>query len=208
MKGFVVSVVVLLGLAATADLVARGIAERRIAERAASSLDLDDEPDVTIGGWPFVLAVLNGTIPEIEVESAHVTRRDVSLDKVSLRLLDVEFDVASLGADGGRVKIGGGEGEATMTDDSLTSLLQSEGAPVEVRFEGSRVLVRAEGVPGEARGDVSLDGGDLVVSGEGLPATYSVSLPRLGRRIDYSSLTIVGGRARLILDIEAGALSL
>jgi hypothetical protein len=207
MKGLIVSLVVLLAMAAGADFIARGVAEERIAERVQRSLELDARPKVDIGGWPFLLSAFNGTIPRLEIASTDVSRRGITLNQVTLHLVDLRFDVSELIREDGRVRISGGDGKATMSDDELTDLLQRRGAPVAVRFVDDRTLVSASGV-GEVAGNVSLDGGDLVVSADRLPRSYSISLPRLGRRIEYRSLAIADDRARLTLDLLPGMLEL
>jgi len=207
MKGLIVSLVILLVTAAVADVVARGIAERRIADRVQRSLELQDEPEAQIGGWPFLLNALDGTIPELDIVSSNLSRRGITLNQVTLHLVDLRFDVSELLREGGRVRIGGGDGAATISDDELTDLLQRQGAPVAVRFVGGRTVVMAEGL-GEATGTVSLEQGDLVVSADGLPRPYSIELPRLGRRIEYRSLAIADDRARLSLDLLPGMLEL
>ena len=207
MKGLIVSLVILLVTAAVADVVARGIAERRIADRVQRSLELQDEPEAQIGGWPFLLNALDGTIPELDIVSSNLSRRGITLNQVTLHLVDLRFDVSELLREGGRVRIGGGDGAATISDDELTDLLQRQGAPVAVRFVGGRTVVMAEGL-GEATGTVSLEQGDLVVSADRLPRSYSIELPRLGRRIEYRSLAIADDRARLSLDLLPGMLEL
>lgn len=200
------ALVVLLGLGVVADFVARGAAETRVAARLQRSLDLTEEPEVEIGGFPFLLNLLAGSIPSVEVSSSSVARGALRFDEVVLTLDNVRFDLGAMSRGEGEVRIGGGRGRAVMSGESLTALLRAEGAPVDVRFSGGRVLVDAEGPAEEAEGRLSLDGRRLVVSSGSLPQDFSVALPRVGSGVSYRSVEVGKGLAQLVLALKTGTL--
>lgn len=87
-----------------ADRVCATVAEKRIAERiAARQHALSGTPQVTIGGFPFLLSAARGAFPAVEVEADAVTeegrpvRATVELREVAER--DGGYEAASADAD-------------------------------------------------------------------------------------------------------------
>ena len=65
MKGFLVTLLVLVVLLVGADFGARWIAEDRVATQLQSQLKLDEKPDVAINGFPFVSQAASGEYPSV-----------------------------------------------------------------------------------------------------------------------------------------------
>jgi hypothetical protein len=103
-----------------ADLFLRTVTETRAENQMESVLDLRNKPDVTLGGWPFVIKALSGNFPSISLEIANERVRGVELSNISLEVRDVELDLGSLLSDSSEaVRMGGGEGTAALTEEAL-----------------------------------------------------------------------------------------
>ena len=206
MRTFVVTLVILLGLAVAGDFVARNAAENQVAARAASSLELEDEPDVTIGGFPFLLNFARGTLPTVELAAEGVARRGITLREVVLTLENVRFDWEALSNGSGSVRIGGGTGRALLTEDDFNALLREQGVPAEVRVSDGAVVAIVEGA--EAPAEVTLEGDSLLLSVPEVGAAYEIALPQIGSRMGYRSARLVERGLELRVGLRAGRLEL
>jgi hypothetical protein len=115
--GFLVAVLVLAGVG---DALARSAAEKRAADHVQRSLDLDEAPEVSLGGWPFLVHALRGSFPTIEVTVGSLRARGVELEEVNVILQDVEVELDQIlagSAEGVRSK--SGRGQAALTEESL-----------------------------------------------------------------------------------------
>lgn len=159
---------------------------------------------MAIAGWPFIVRFLDGRLPSVEVETTDPSTSDVALDHVALTLEDVRFDPQRvMGGSIERVRIGGGNGIAGFSDDSLSRALRNRGVDATVTFAAGEVVVESGGT--EVAGDVEVDAGGLLVSSDAGIST-AVELPALGGHATYSSLDIGDGEATLSLEIEPGSL--
>jgi hypothetical protein len=159
-RRFVV-LVVIVAVAAAADLAATGFIERRVAEQVSASLGAP--ATVTLSGWPVAARLLAGRLPRADVAAEGVVRAtltdmavdrrglvdpdrtlllsagggsaEVDLGDVQLRLPEVRGSLAGLTDPGQPVVLDtpGGRFEAELSDDDATALL---GIPqLEVQFE-------------------------------------------------------------------------
>ncbi|MFF3722917.1 DUF2993 domain-containing protein [Streptomyces erythrochromogenes] len=132
---------VLLLAVPVADSVARGLAEKRLADRISlRQTNLAGRPDVSIAGLPFLLQAARETYPEVRV------RADAKTDRGSPVKADVTFDNVSRAGDGYRAdsasarftapysSLGGGpDGDTLVSDAGNGQLLIRRsvlGAPV------------------------------------------------------------------------------
>src|SRR4051812_16409192 len=67
MKGLLVTLVVLLGLAVVADWVAVGFAEDEVAQQLAAKGGLAGTPAVDIGGFPFLTQAIAGDYEDVRM---------------------------------------------------------------------------------------------------------------------------------------------
>ena len=74
MKGFLVTLLVLVVLLVGADFGARWIAEDRVATQLQSQLKLDEKPDVAIHGFPFVTQAASGDYGVGDADRASTSR--------------------------------------------------------------------------------------------------------------------------------------
>ncbi|MFI7076896.1 DUF2993 domain-containing protein [Micromonospora sp. NPDC049903] len=185
--GFVVLLLVLVGLIAIADRVAANVAERTIADevrqQVAQQGAQSSPPEVELGGFPFLTQVLDGRYERITIRLRDV-QGSVQGDAVALPSLDV--DARNVRASLDTLRTGQGEvvaetvnGTGTISYQSLAALLDREGltlgeqdgklavtAPLDVLGQRLTVTGIAEIVVGE-QGQIALRFEDL--DAEGLP---------------------------------------
>ena len=167
MKGLLITLVVLLGLAVLADRVAVGFAEDKVAEQLASKGGLAGPPSVDIAGFPFLTQAFAGTYEDVRISlTAHDlgqpagTRADVRLHGVHVPLKSVLSGSVS------EVPVDRIDGTATLSYELLAAQL---GGDTTLRREGDglritkTVEIAGYTLPLTAAGTVTLDGDDLVV---------------------------------------------
>jgi len=166
-KGLLITLVVLLGLAVVADRVAVGFAEDQVAEQMASKGGLAGTPSVDIAGFPFLTQAFAGNYEDVRISlTAHDlgqpagTRADVRLHGVHVPLKSVLSGSVS------EVPVDRIDGTATLSYELLAAQL---GGDTTLRREGDglritkTVEIAGYTLPLTAAGTVTLDGGDLVV---------------------------------------------
>jgi len=166
-KGLLITLVVLLGLAVVADRVAVGFAEDKVAEQIASKGGLAGTPSVDIAGFPFLTQAFAGNYEDVRISlTAHDlgqpagTRADVRLHGVHVPLKSVLSGSVS------EVPVDRIDGTATLSYELLAAQL---GGDTTLRREGDglritkTVEIAGYTLPLTAAGTVTLDGDDLVV---------------------------------------------
>jgi hypothetical protein len=166
-KGLLITLVVLLGLAVAADRIAVGIAENKVAEQLAAKGGLAGTPSVDIAGFPFLTQAFGGDYRDVRISlTAHDlgqpagTRADVRLHGVHVPLSSV------LSGSVKQVPVDRIDGTATLSYDLLAAQL---GGDTTLRREGDglritkTVQVLGQTLPLTAVGTVTLHGNDLVV---------------------------------------------
>ncbi|WP_425487256.1 DUF2993 domain-containing protein [Micromonospora maritima] len=184
--GFVVLLLVLVGLLVVADRVAAGVAERAIADQVRQEVAKQDAqsaaPRVEVGGFPFLNQVLAGKYERISIQLTDV-QGNVQGDAVSVPRLDVDArnvtaSLDTLRSGQGDVVAESVDGRGTVTYDSLAKLLDRPGltlgerdgrlavtAPVDIL--GVKLTVNGTADVAVTDGKVALRFNDL--NAEGLP---------------------------------------
>ena len=156
MRKLLILLVVLLVAAAAGDLWLRNYASDRIAARLASSLELEEEPEVEIGGFPFLLGALRGRFESISISGTSLTRDGIELQEVELTLENVRVAVTDALTNLDKVRVGSGRGGAVLTRDELVGELQGAGAPIdpatlptdgEIPLEGASLVLGPHNFP-------------------------------------------------------------
>jgi hypothetical protein len=166
-KGLLITLVVLLGLAVVADRVGVRVAEKKVAQQVQQQGGLAGPPDVTIAGFPFLTQAIAGTYSDVRISLTAAdldqpagTSAQVSLHGVHLPLSKV------LNGSVQKIPVDRVDGTATL---SYTLLAQQLGGDTTLRREGDglritkTVHVAGLTVPLTATGTVHLDGDVLVV---------------------------------------------
>jgi len=205
---------ILIGLVLTlfllflaADYVARSQAERQAGKQLAASLELGDEPDVELGGWPFLLKALGGELPSASFSADEVRSNGVSLTDVEVNVDGLQFELGDILA-GSRdaIKVSGGDGSAVLSGSELSKVLRREGVDAKVRLTESGVRVDARRLPKALEGDISIDAGNLVISAGG-STIGTVRLPQIVDGLTYGDVTVEEEEAILSFDLGPATLS-
>lgn len=96
MRGFLVTLLVLVVLLVGADFGARWIAEDRVATQLQSQLKLDDEPNVDIHGFPFATQAAAGEYGSVTLTAEHIPYRQLRDITLTADLGDVTLPPQSL----------------------------------------------------------------------------------------------------------------
>jgi hypothetical protein len=208
---------VLLGLLLVADRVAESFAEGAIADRVDA--ELDQRPDVEIGGVSFLLQALTGRYDEIRVSGERASRAGLGVSDFQAELEGVEVPLSDVVQGSvSRVPTEVIRGSALVGFDDLAEVvgggieITAEGAD-RVRVSGSLNLLGRQ-VQASAVSEVSLRDDRLTiravsyeVDGQAAPAAaraavadlldVSVDLPTLPYRLTVEDLTVTEGGVRL-----------
>jgi hypothetical protein len=169
LRRLLITLVIVLALAALGDRVANAVAEGRIAtEVAATAADhgaySDQRPDVTIHGWPFATQAWTGDFEQIDITLKDVGANGLVFPELAMTARDVEADWREL-SDGGDAVAGTLDVSGTISVDSVEALLAEQtGWDLEIDEEGNAVLTTTEELGGVA---VDLEATGKVVVGDG-----------------------------------------
>lgn len=206
--GLLVMLVLLLGLVIIADRVGAGVAEDRIAQQAATELKkagatTASEPKVEIGGFPFLTQVLGGTYDKITITADKPQSEDIKLETMTIVASDVKAAASDLLNGRGPVTANQITGTATMSWDTVRSLISLANLPVpfdpatlqvtvvnnnvELRLPlelaGYRTTLVANGTIAVAEGQVNLKLSDIKAEGVELPRQAQTVLNSIKNRL-------------------------
>ena len=167
MRGLLVVLLLLLGLAVLADRVAVGFAEDKVGAELAAKGGLHGRPAVDIAGFPFLTQAVAGRYDDVRISLTAAelgqpagTQADVDLHGVRVPLSDVLSGSVS------QVPVDRLDGTATLSYALLSSKL---GPSTRLTREGSGLRITrtvellGQQIPLTATGKVVLEGNDLVV---------------------------------------------
>lgn len=199
---FLVAVVV---LAVVADIFVKGLAEREVAAELSSALELDEEPEVEIESFPFLIAFAQGNFDAMTISSEDVDAGALRISEITLILEDVSFEPSEvIGGSTDEITIEGGSGSGVLTDQDLTRSLQSKGGEGSVTFSGGEAQVDTDA--GSATASVEITDGVLGISTPDGVVSVTFRLPTLGGRVTYEGIEIEDGEAVLDLGVAPGEL--
>jgi hypothetical protein len=166
-RGLLVVVLLLVGLAVVADRVAVGFAEDKVGQQLAARGGLHGTPSVDITGFPFLTQAIAGRYDDVRISLSAAelgqpagTRADVDLYGVRVPLRDV------LAGSVKKVPVDRVDGTATLSYALLSAKL---GPSTTLTKEGSGLRITrtvdllGQRLPLTATGKVTLEGNDLVV---------------------------------------------
>jgi hypothetical protein len=205
-RRLLIVLIVIVGLLIGLDIGSRLAAQYAVSRGLASTLGLEERPAVSLGGFPFLPRLLSGSVPTVTVHAGASEVDGVSIQRANVTLDDVRFSAGQvLGRGEGTIHARSGEGQAVVDGATVPATILGRDVQLHVRFEGTRTLVTAEGLPGSIAVAPEVDDqGDLVLRPEGglLPLAVTVQLPQLIDGIHYTSLDVRGGAATLGFEIE------
>ncbi|MFC4562693.1 DUF2993 domain-containing protein [Nocardiopsis mangrovi] len=96
MRKFLVFLVFLLIMVAVADRGLHYAAQSEIATRVGQQYEMASEPEVTIGGFPFLTQAIGGEYSEIHIVTGAITVDDIQLERVDVTAQDVRAPLGDL----------------------------------------------------------------------------------------------------------------
>jgi hypothetical protein len=199
LRRIVITLIVLIGLYVAADFSSRALASSQVAASLQTSLDLSKEPDVSLGGFPFLPRAVDGHLDAVVLAGADLSAGGQPLRNVRLTLRDVQFSGSDLVF--GRnttIRFGSSDGRAVMTGADVTAAFQKAEIDATVRFAEGVARVSVSGLP-EVRVSVRLNDGDLVLRPVDLPIPVNlrIDLSQLVPDVRYKDIRINGSLLEL-----------
>jgi LmeA-like phospholipid-binding len=198
-RWLVITLIVLAGLYVAADFVLKGVAENAVARSLQSSLELSKQPDVDLGGFPFLIRAIDGHLDSVDLRGTNLAAGGQPLRSVALHLADVRFSATALIS--GRstsVRFHSSSGTAELSGKDLTDALTNAGVNARIRLSNGQAHASIPGVPAEVAVEVSLRGQSLVFRPDVpflVPVSLSVDLSGLVPDVRYRSAAIRGSLA-------------
>ena len=181
---------------------------RRSAEDAAADLiDLQIpqrvEPEVELGGFPFVVSVLTGRFDEVTVVVPDVTENGLTIEDVRLVLEDVRLEPLEVLAGRADLRARAVSGTGLVPESSLAAVVEDQAPGVTVSVEANRIMVSGGGTSVAATAVIA---GNRLLLRAGELVTIEVPLPELLPGVSFSALEatpdelrleVAGGRLRI-----------
>lgn len=182
-------VAIVCGIAVAGDAFLRATAESRVATQLDRSLGRDGSTSVSLGGFPFVVRLVSGTIPTARIETGSLVRDRLRLTDLEMTLQDLSFSLPRVAAgDMSSIHVGRGRGRAFVPLASLKQAVRSAPAGFDIRLGGRGLRVSIGPVSG--RGRIYLAGTDLVVAVDATDQTFKVPLPTFLRGVTYEAVRV------------------
>lgn len=160
-------VIVLGGLLVLTDRIAASIAEDKVAtlisqEAGNQGVTMTTEPDVDMGGWPFVTQVFGGEYEQIDIAFHDITAQGVNLPELNVHATNVTAAMSDVLNGSGPVVAQSMTADARLTYESISDTLAQTSAPVELSAEGETLVVKSTidvfgtQIPVQGKGDIEL----------------------------------------------------
>ncbi|MFC9898105.1 DUF2993 domain-containing protein [Nocardia sp. NPDC127579] len=193
MRTVLISLVVLALALVAGDRVAVVLAQNEIGRRIATEYTLSPEPEVSIGGFPFLTQAAEGRYPDVDIRVGDWTDQNISVRDLEVALRDVTAPLTDL--------LGG------RTD---TMVAATATATARVPYETVRDYA-PEGVETIAEGPDGLRvTGTFSIEGIPVPATVVVSVAPIEDGIAVTPVSVQragGGGPTISLALLRGALT-
>lgn len=217
MKRLVVFLLVLAALAVAADFGIRLVAQNAAARALGSRRGVNGPVDVSFGGWPFVLRLMDRRFTSVEVAADDVrsggfggervsAQTEVRIDSIVLELRDVAVRGELWKDDPDRVvTAASGSGRATVSGAELNRLVPEEYA-ARLQLLDGRVRVTAATPAGEQSAEVT---DDMVRVEEGAgPGTLVIEAPAPLEPVLIPLPSLVAGARFEGVEVRRGAIEL
>jgi len=209
-----------------ANLAAEKVAEARIAAQAQKTFGTTSPPEVSIGGFPIILNVLQGSIPTASLEGRGLTVDELAVDVFRIELEGIRASLSDI-SEGRRIQIERGLAQAEVTSRAITDFVRSRGyrltvtaLPGKIRVSGSvrGATATAEGTPKQVGRVLQFRPDSVMVEGKPLSGaalaearkalTFEIDLPILPGGARITSIDYREGRIVMIATLENASLDL
>ncbi|MBB4913731.1 LmeA family phospholipid-binding protein [Streptosporangium saharense] len=190
MRKLVAFLVLLLVLVAIVDRVAVTGAQRELARQATARYDLENPPEVSILGIPFLTQAIAGHYDEVKVAAGPMTLNGLRLSSVDFTLHDVTAPLSDLVLHSERADIRAGRVEGTVVVP-LATLNQKAPNGIKVSVDGDTLVVDGEvtvlgqKVPVKADLKIGVSAGELRFAPEKVTVGGGIPVPNPERFINY-----------------------
>lgn len=200
MKRLIIGLLVLVGLVVAADFGAAAVAESAVSREMREQLDLPDDPEVRINGFPVATQALAGTYSSIDVAAPRLQVGDLTDVEVTAQLRGVDAPLSEvLGSGPKSLRVAEADGTVRIGADDIERLLGTVD-DLQIGTLDAEALARAA----EDGGDASLADLDPDTAAQlyGTTSALGVETPVAV----IVSLELDGGVARIVpRDIRVGA---
>lgn len=142
--GLIIVLVILVGLLLTLDRVGAWAAERTVAEKVSQEMTelkiSAGEPDVTVGGFPFLTQVVDGRYEEIRILLRDVSVNGIVVPELDVYARGVNAQMSTLLSGGGEIVADHVSGTATIGYASVRALINRPG--LEVSEQNGKLRLR------------------------------------------------------------------
>ena len=183
----------------------RSYAESTVAGRIERDLAGPGDVEVELGGFPFVVGLLTGDVPNATVTAQDVRRGGLRLDRLTIEARGLEVSIAAVDRRTGVATVEEGSGTAVVSLDVLARFIARRGDLERVRIEQEVISARVPALGRRVRAPLRLEGGRIVI---GTPAIEDiiVPLPAAFSGIRYETIEISETSARLTFRMRNVAL--
>jgi hypothetical protein len=221
MRRLVISLAVVLGLLTAGDFGFKAYAEAKFSAQIRDGVGLEQKPDLSLGGFPFTLAMLSGKLPSATVTADGVTRDGLRIEHIEIELRTVTFNSSAvLSGRSGTIHAKSGTGTATVTAEDMTAYINMQGYPGRVAFAAriATIDTAIAGVNITAKGPLRIADGKLVFEPTEARAGnvtfpvdqvgFSFELPRPFEGFNWSGITVAEGSATLKIKVVNAAIQI
>jgi hypothetical protein len=171
MRRLLIVLVVLVGLLIAADRIGVVVADRALATEVQSQLALDERPDVSIRGIPFLTQAIRGKYSDVRVELPSVDSGPLQNIRVNARLQGARIPLGdAIRRQVSEVPVDRITGDLTVGYDDLARASGIQNLTIVRDGDGLKVSgsveVLGQQVDANATGSVAVQDNDLVITAE------------------------------------------
>jgi LmeA-like phospholipid-binding len=205
-RRILLALAVLVGIAVAADFALRAFAESQVSSAIQADLQLSRQPDVSLGGFPFLPRAVAGHLDVVTADAGDVTvEGGLSFRRVDVTLRDVAFSATGLMfGRSSTIRARRGVGTARLTGEDIAAAIQRTGTDIDVRLADGLVHLSGAGLPGELTASVSVEGTTLHLHPDNVPIPLDiiVDLGELVPGVRYTRIRIEGSEAVVSLALR------
>lgn len=203
-KKLLIFLILIGGLLVVGDFLIQARAESAAADLIDQQIPQEVEPEVDLGGFPFLTSVLSGTFDRITVSIPESAKGPLVIEDIVLTLRDVRLEPLEVLAGRGDLRAASLKGSGVISEATLNEIIAAQSPGVTVAIEQDRVFLSRDGETVAATAVVA--GGRLLLQAGEILAPIEVLLPELLPDIQFSSLRatpgelglqVTGGRLRI-----------
>jgi DUF2993 family protein len=177
MKGFLISLAVLLALAVAFDRISLVVAEKSVATQLQNTGSLSTTPDVTVRGFPFLTQAFAGKYDEVELSASDLTAGGGRISKLDVTLRGAQVPLgAALSGSVLRVPV-----------DAVRATLLLSYADLNTQLRDRRLTVSAAGDQLRVTGSVQVLGRTVAASAVSSVAVSGTSVVVTARRFEVGN---------------------